>query len=67
MLEDIAIRRPGAARTSDGFDESSFDAATWGTKLPPDYRQHFTSFDGKNRRFVVEGAGDQAGSPNTMC
>jgi hypothetical protein len=40
------------------FDESSFDAGTMpGTKLPPDYHQHFASFDGKNRAFVVEGAG----------
>lgn len=40
------------------FDESSFDATNMpGSKVPPDYHQHFTSFDGKNRGFVVEGAG----------
>jgi hypothetical protein len=40
------------------FDESSFDITNLpGIKVPPDYRQHFTSFDGKHRGFVVEGAG----------
>ena len=40
------------------FDESSFDATNMpGTKVPPNYRQHFASFDGKSRAFVVEGAG----------
>jgi hypothetical protein len=40
------------------FDESSFDATNMpGTKVPADYREHFASFDGKNRAFVVEGAG----------
>ena len=40
------------------FDESSFDATAMpGTKVPPDYRPHFASFDGKKRGFVVEGAG----------
>ena len=40
------------------LDESSFDAATVpGAKLPPDYRRHFLSLDGRLRPFVVEGAG----------
>jgi hypothetical protein len=40
------------------FDESSFDATNMpGTKAPPGYAKHFTSFDGKQRAFVVEGAG----------
>lgn len=40
------------------FDESSFDATNIpGAKVPADYRRHFASFDGKNRGFVVEGAG----------
>jgi hypothetical protein len=40
------------------FDESSFDiTAIPGVKVPPDYRRHFRSFDGKERAFVVEGAG----------
>jgi len=25
------------------------------------YREHFTSFDGKNRSFIVEASGDRAG------
>jgi len=40
------------------FDESSFDATNIpGAKVPANYRRHFASFDGKNRSFVVEGAG----------
>ena len=40
------------------FDESSFDISNVpGVKVPPDYRAHFRSFDGKQRGFVVEGAG----------
>jgi len=40
------------------FDESSFDATMMpGTTVPADYHQHFRSFDGKERHFVVEGAG----------
>lgn len=40
------------------FDESSFDISTVpGVKLPPDYQQHFGSFDGKQRTLLVEGAG----------
>jgi len=39
-------------------DESSFDIrALPGVKVPADYGGHFQSFDGKARRFVVEGAG----------
>lgn len=39
-------------------DESSFDArALPGIKLPAGYGQHFRSFDGKERRLLVEGAG----------
>jgi hypothetical protein len=38
------------------LDESSFDLSiAAGIKLPPDYRRHFQSFDGKQRAFVVEG------------
>jgi Sulfatase len=38
------------------FDESSFDiSVVQGLKLPPDYRAHFASFDGKARSLVVEG------------
>jgi hypothetical protein len=40
------------------FDESSFDIShAPGVKVPADYRAHFRSFDGKQRGFVVEGAG----------
>jgi hypothetical protein len=40
------------------FDESSFDATMLpAVKVPPDYRTHFRSSDGKVRDFVVEGAG----------
>src|SRR5262245_28119422 len=40
------------------LDESSFDAtAIPSAKVPPDYRKHFVSFDGRTRSFVVEGAG----------
>jgi hypothetical protein len=40
------------------FDESSFDATMMpGIKVPADYRDHFRSFDGKSRTFMVEGAG----------
>jgi sulfatase-like protein len=38
------------------FDESSFDiSVVQSLKLPPDYRRHFASLDGKTRSFVVEG------------
>ena len=40
------------------LDESSFDiTAVPGVQVPPGYRQHFRSFDGKQRAFVVEGTG----------
>jgi hypothetical protein len=40
------------------FDESSFDATMIpNVKVPPSYREHFRSSDGKIRSFVVEGAG----------
>jgi hypothetical protein len=40
------------------FDESSFDATLMpGIKVGGDYRQHFRSFDGKERKLLVEGAG----------
>ena len=40
------------------LDESSFDiTAAPGIKVPPDYRRHFRSFDGKQRSFIAEGAG----------
>jgi hypothetical protein len=39
-------------------DESSFDIRVApGIKLPPGYGAHFKSFDGKERRFIVEGNG----------
>ncbi|MCC6776333.1 MAG: LTA synthase family protein [Hyphomicrobiales bacterium] len=39
-------------------DESSFDARVLpGVKVLPGYERHFRSFDGRQRRFVVEGAG----------
>src|SRR6516162_5961654 len=39
-------------------DESSFDIrAVPGVKVAADYGGHFRSFDGKHRRFIVEGAG----------
>ena len=40
------------------FDESSFDiSVVANVAVPPDYRRHFRSLDGKQRSFVVEGAG----------
>ncbi len=40
------------------LDESSFDiSALPGVKTPQDYRNHFRSFDGRQRSFIVEGAG----------
>jgi hypothetical protein len=40
------------------LDESSFDiTAAPGIRVPPGYRQHFRSFDGKWRSFVVEASG----------
>lgn len=39
-------------------DESSFDIrAVPGVQVPPGYGAHFKSFDGKARRFLVEGIG----------
>jgi hypothetical protein len=39
-------------------DESSFDIRMApGIKVPPGYGAHFKSFDGRERRFIVEGAG----------
>jgi len=40
------------------LDESSFDiTAAPGINVPPDYRRHFRSFDGRQRAFVAEGSG----------
>jgi Sulfatase len=40
------------------FDESSFDLSVApGMKVPPDYRRHFASLDGKTRSLIVEGVG----------
>ena len=40
------------------LDESSFDISkAVGAKVPEGYADHFKSFDGKSRAFVVEGAG----------
>ncbi|MEA2906983.1 MAG: hypothetical protein QOI12_4370 [Alphaproteobacteria bacterium] len=39
-------------------DESSFDIRRApGIKVPPGYGSHFLSYDGKERNFIVEGAG----------
>ena len=39
-------------------DESSFDIRSApGIKVPPNYGDHFRSFDGKSRKFLVEGNG----------
>jgi hypothetical protein len=39
-------------------DESSFDIRMVdGVKVPQDYGRHFLSYDGKERKFLVEGAG----------
>ena len=39
-------------------DESSFDITVApGVTVPSGYREHFRSFDGKSRKFVVEGVG----------
>ena len=40
------------------LDEASFDiTALPGMTVPPNYRERFRSFDGKERHFIVEGAG----------
>ena len=40
------------------LDESSFDiTAAPGVRVPDGYRDHFASFDGRHRGFVVEGTG----------
>jgi phosphoglycerol transferase MdoB-like AlkP superfamily enzyme len=40
------------------LDEASFDiTALSGIKVPPNYRNHFQSFDGKTRSLFVEGSG----------
>lgn len=40
------------------FDESSFDITTApGMQVPPGYKAHFKSFDGKARQLLVEGVG----------
>jgi hypothetical protein len=40
------------------LDEASYDvAAVPGVKVPPNYRKHFQSFDGKERLLGVEGSG----------
>ena len=39
-------------------DESSYDIRmVEGVKVPPNYGRHFLSYDGKARKFLVEGAG----------
>ncbi len=51
----VAGKRPHIVMV---FDESSFDATMMpGVKVRPNYQEHFRSFDGKSRSFVVEGAG----------
>src|SRR5207249_1892199 len=40
------------------LDESSFDITDApDIKVPPDYRDHFRSFDGRHRSLLVEGSG----------
>jgi len=40
------------------LDESSFDiTAAPGIRVPPDYRRHFRSFDGKQRSFLLDATG----------
>jgi phosphoglycerol transferase MdoB-like AlkP superfamily enzyme len=40
------------------LDEASYDiTASPGVKVPPGYRKHFQSFDGKTRSLIVEGSG----------
>jgi len=40
------------------LDESSFDVtAARDIRVPPDYRRHFRSFDGKQRSFIVDATG----------
>jgi hypothetical protein len=40
------------------LDESSFDiTAAPGVKVPSGYGDHFRSFDGRERKLVVEGVG----------
>ena len=40
------------------LDESGFDVTTMpGIKAPPEHKAHFRSFDGRERRLLVEGAG----------
>ena len=50
------------------LDESGFDATIMpGTKVVPDYKRRFLSFDGNRRNLIVEGSGGRHGSPNTIC
>ena len=50
-----AARRPNIILV---HDESSFDIRVApGIKVPPGYGEHFRSFDGKQRTFMVEGNG----------
>jgi|SRR5262245_18092981 len=52
---DTIRRRPHIVMV---FDESGFDATMLpNVKVSEDYRDHFRSFDGKQRALVVEGAG----------
>jgi hypothetical protein len=64
-VDELAAGTEGGCRPAAKFphiimvlDESSFDAGTMpGIKLLPDYKRHFHSLDGKERRLTVEGAG----------
>src|SRR6202035_2832568 len=52
---EASVRRPHILLV---HDEGSFDIrAVDGIKVPEDYGSHFLSFDGKERHFLVEGAG----------
>jgi Sulfatase len=64
-VDELAPGTEGGCRPAAKFphiimvlDESSFDVRTMpGIKVLPDYKRHFHSLDGKERRLVVEGAG----------
>lgn len=52
---DTAARKPHIILV---HDESSYDIRTApGIKVPPGYGPHFNSYDGKARKFIVEGNG----------
>ena len=58
---EMATECPSDAKRPHIFlilDESSFDATMMpGIRVPANYKNHFRSIDGKERRLIVEGAG----------